>query len=103
MAEFNRVTVPKLPYGFVDRSYHNDVSPHYEKEWGEYRIDIWINYDDPEEREVPEQYSVCIAKGHESEYEEEVMFSIEDFSEAAMKEVAKRIFTEVFRLMRKYR
>jgi len=102
MATFNQVTVPKLPYGFVDRSWHNDVCPHYEKEWNGHIIDIWVNYDDLDEREVLEQYLIDIRKETEQETIEQVSFNSEDFSDKAMKEVSRRIFTEVFRLMKKY-
>lgn len=43
---FAGTTVPKLPPGFVDRSWRNDICSHWEKDWNGYTIEIWIDYSD---------------------------------------------------------
>ena len=57
---FEGTTIPKLPEGFVDCSWHNDICSHFEKKFNDYIIKIWIAQDDPEKRELIHQYMVCI-------------------------------------------
>ena len=95
---FKGTTIPKLPEGFVNMSYGNDVCAHYEKEWGMYIIEVWVNYDDPERREVPEQYMIGIKEIFESEFIEYMYFETDDIINAA-----RLIYIEAFRLMKKYR
>ena len=96
------VTKPVLPEGFVDRSYGNDVCPHWEKEWNGFILEVWIERDKPEEREAVHQYLVCIRKPTESEFEEGVEFSINDVSEEGLRIAALRIKRELWKLMKKY-
>jgi hypothetical protein len=95
---FKGTTIPKLPEGFIDYSYRNDVCAHYEKEWCKYIIEVWINYDNPERRETPEQYMVGIKEIFESEFIEHVEFDEPDIDLAA-----RRIYIETFKLMKKYK
>ena len=99
---FKGTTKPDLPDGFVDRSYGNDVCSHFEKEWKEYTIDVWINYDDIKLREYPHQYMVSIRKKEESEIEDGVEFSLNDFSAEGLRIASVRIKKEVWKLMKKY-
>lgn len=48
--DFDLATLPALPEGFVDHSWHNDVCPcfRYEK----LRLTLWIDYADPAKREL---------------------------------------------------
>jgi len=44
--------IPQLPDGFVDVSWHNNVSPSFEKKLNdEYSITLWVNYADESKRE----------------------------------------------------
>jgi len=97
-----KTTIPKLPAGFKDCSWHNDICPHYEKEWNDYIIDIWINFDDKELREIEYQYTIGIREKEECEYLESIDFSIEDFTEKALNEVSIRMKYYVYKLMKKY-
>jgi hypothetical protein len=50
-----------LPEGWVDTSWHNDVSPSFEKQFGEVTYKLWCDYPDPDRREVGgEQFTVCV-------------------------------------------
>jgi hypothetical protein len=50
-ASFDYV-IPQLPDGFVDVSWHNNVSPSFEKKLNdEYSITLWVNYADESKRE----------------------------------------------------
>jgi hypothetical protein len=99
---FKGTTIPKLPPGFVDCSYGNDVCSHFEREWCGYIIEIWIEYDDKARRESLFQYAVVIRKPEECEFEEMVEFNGEDFTEAGLRAIGLKIHREVFKLMRKY-
>lgn len=41
-----------FPDGWIDTSWHNDVSPSFEKQLGDITYKIWCDYKDPEKREV---------------------------------------------------
>ena len=99
---FKGTTVPKLPAGFVDLSYINNVCSHWEKQWNEYIIEIWIAHDDIDRREALFQYSICIRKENECEFEELIEFNVEDFTEEGMKEASRKIYKAVWKLMKKY-
>lgn len=99
---FKGTTIPKLPVGFTDESWHNDVCSHFEKRWNRFIIEIWIAQDNPAERECAHQYLIAIKEPEECEFEEFVEFSKEDFSEDGLAEVSRRIWKEVYRLMKKY-
>jgi hypothetical protein len=50
-----------LPAGWVDVSWHNDVSPSFVKQFGEVAYKLWCDYSDPDRREVGgEQFTVCV-------------------------------------------
>lgn len=99
---FKGTTKPDLPSGFVDCSYGNDVCSHWEKEWNGYVLEIWIDYDAPEKRESIHQYTVCIRKPEESEFEDFAEFSLNDFTEEGLREASRRIKKELWKLMKKY-
>ena len=94
---FPGTTIPNLPAGFVDRSWGNDVCSHYEKEWNGFIIEVWINYDDPDRREVPEQYMIGIKFPEESEFIEYTSFDLSPIEKAE-----RKIHNEVYKLMKKY-
>lgn len=100
---FAGTTVPKLPEGFVDCSYKNDVCSHFEKEWNRYIIEIWIEHDDPAMRESIHQYAVILRDEEECEHEEIVEFTVNDFSAETLQQVSRRLRNEVYKLMKKYR
>lgn len=100
---FPGTTIPKLPVGFINCSYSNDVCSHFEKKFNDYIIEIWIAQDDPEKREAVHQYMVCIKNDDECEALEFVEFSKEDFSAEGLQDVSKRLWLEVYRLMKKYK
>lgn len=54
-----------------------------------FTIEIWINYDDPARREIPDQYSIGIRPDDTGDFEERCSFSKEDFSEEALKNVSE--------------
>jgi hypothetical protein len=99
---FNKTTIPKLPAGFVDCSYHNDVCSHFEKEWNGFILEVWIERDREEDREAVQQYLVCIRKPEESEFEAGVEFSINDISEEGLMKASIRIRRELYKLMKQY-
>jgi len=44
--------IPKLPDGFVDVSWHNNVSPSFEKNLNDdYSVTLWVDYSDASRRE----------------------------------------------------
>ena len=50
-----------LPDGWMDTSWHNDVSPSFEKQLGDTTYRIWCDYKDPEKREVGgKQFTVYV-------------------------------------------
>lgn len=99
---FCGTTIPKLPEGFVDASWNNDVCSHYEKEWNGFIIEIWIERDNPERREAIHQYMIAIRKEEESEHIEYIEFTENDFTAEGLYKVSRRIWKEVYRLMLKY-
>ena len=99
---FAGTTIPKLPPGFKDASWGNDTCSHYEKEWNGYIIQIWIERDNPAMREAVHQYMIDIREPEWSEPLEYVEFTKDDFSAEAMREVSRRIWKEVYKLMKKY-
>ena len=99
---FPGTTIPKLPEGFIDCSYGNDICTHYEKEWCGNIIEIWIAQDNPDRRECEHQYMVMIREPEESEAIEFIEFSKEDFSAEGLNEVSRRLKREVYKLMKKY-
>ncbi len=45
----------KIPNDFMDVSWHNDISPSFEKILSnKYIIMLWVNYSDPDDREISE-------------------------------------------------
>ena len=57
-----------LPDGWIDSSWHNDVSPSFEKQLGDITYKIWCDYKDPEKREVGgKQFTVAIYDQNEFE------------------------------------
>ncbi|MCA1404675.1 hypothetical protein I6F26_10260 [Ensifer sp. IC3342] len=50
--DFDPATLPAIPAGFVDSSWHNDVCPSFLDE--QRRLQVFIDYADPGEREFPE-------------------------------------------------
>ena len=58
-----------LPNGWVDASWHNDVSPSFEKQIGDITYKIWCDFKDPNKREVGgKQFTV--ATYDQNEFEE---------------------------------
>lgn len=100
---FHKTTVPKLPEGFKDATYQNDICIHYEKLWNSYIVEVWIAEDNPERRENIHQYMVSIREPFESEHIEYIEFSIEDFSQEGLRIASRRIHNEVYKLMKKYK
>lgn len=57
-----------LPEGWIDTSWHNDVSPSFEKQFGDVTYKIWCDYKDPDRREVGgEQFTACFSVDIENE------------------------------------
>lgn len=57
-----------LPDGWVDTSWHNDVSPSFEKKLGDITYRIWCDYKDPDRREVGgKQFTVATYDSNEFE------------------------------------
>ena len=58
-----------IPEGWVDTSWHNDVSPSIEKQIGDIKYKIWCDFKDPNKREVGgKQFTV--ATYDQNEFEE---------------------------------
>jgi len=58
-----------IPDGWVDSSWHNDVSPSIEKQVGDIKYRIWCDYQNPDKREVGgKQFTV--ATYDQNEFEE---------------------------------
>lgn len=44
--------IPTLPQGFIDTSWHNDVSPKFERKYNEtHSVVFWVDYSDESRRE----------------------------------------------------
>jgi hypothetical protein len=57
-----------LPDGWIDSSWHNDVSPSFEKQLGDIKYKIWCDYKDPDRREVGgKQFTVATYDSNEFE------------------------------------
>jgi hypothetical protein len=70
-----RIEFPKyddvlmLSNDWIDSSWHNDVSPSFEKQIGEIKYKIWCDFKDPDRREVGgKQFTVTFYD--KSEFEE---------------------------------
>ena len=61
-----------LPEGFIDTSWHNDVSPSFTRD----NLLIWIDYKEPSDREFPEtkRFTLCLLDP-EGEYEKTLAHS----------------------------
>jgi len=58
-----------IPEGWVDASWHNDVSPSFEKRMGDVTYKIWCDFKNPDRREVGgKQFTV--ATYDQNEFEE---------------------------------
>jgi hypothetical protein len=58
-----------LPNGWVDSSWHNDVSPSIEKQVGDIKYKIWCDFKDPDKREVGgKQFTVATYDSNEFEH-----------------------------------
>lgn len=57
-----------LPTGWTDTSWHNDVSPSFEKKLGDITYKIWCDFKDPDSREVGgKQFTVSVYVNNEFE------------------------------------
>jgi hypothetical protein len=57
-----------FPEGWVDTSWHNDVSPSFQKQFGDITYRIWCDYKDPDRREVGgKQFTVATYDSNELE------------------------------------
>lgn len=58
-----------IPEGWTDSSWHNDVSPSIEKQFGDIKYRIWCDFADPERREVGgKQFVVATYDSNEFEH-----------------------------------
>jgi hypothetical protein len=69
-----RIEFPKyddvlmLSNDWIDSSWHNDVSPSFEKQIGEIKYKIWCDFKDPDRREVGgKQFTVAVYDQNEFE------------------------------------
>jgi hypothetical protein len=57
-----------LPDGWLDTSWHNDVSPSIEKQIGDIKYKIWCDFKDPNKREAGgKQFTVATYDSNEFE------------------------------------
>jgi hypothetical protein len=57
-----------LPDGWIDTSWHNDVSPSFQKQFGDITYRIWCDYKDSDRREVGgKQFTVATYDSNEFE------------------------------------
>ena len=70
MAEFPKYDdTLTLPADWQDVSWHNDVSPSFEKQIGDIRYKIWCDFKDPNRREVGgKQFNVATYDSNEFEH-----------------------------------
>ena len=62
-----------IPDGWTDSSWHNDVSPSIEKQFGDIKYRIWCDFADPERREVGgKQFVVATYDSNEFEHLQEL-------------------------------
>ena len=60
--------VLEFPQGWTDSSWHNDVSPSFEKQFGDIKYKIWCDFKDPDRREVGgKQFTVAVYDQNEFE------------------------------------
>jgi hypothetical protein len=50
--DYDVSTLPVIPAGFVDESWHNEACPRFDHP--ALRLSLWIDYADPAQRELPE-------------------------------------------------
>jgi hypothetical protein len=69
-----RIEFPKyddvlmLSNDWIDSSWHNDVSPSFEKQIGDIKYKIWCDFKDPDRREVGgKQFTVAVYDQNEFE------------------------------------
>ena len=43
-------TMPEIPAGFIDTSWHNDMCPSFE--WEHAHLSLWVDFPDPETRDL---------------------------------------------------
>lgn len=64
--DFQPEDLPAMPEGFIDSSWHNDVSPSFENY--DLLIRIWVDYKDPELRETgAEGTRFCLCRLYDDE------------------------------------
>jgi hypothetical protein len=56
--------IPTLPAGFIDCSWHNNVSPSFERKYNETEfVTLWVDYANPKRRECGgKQFTLTILK-----------------------------------------
>lgn len=64
--------MPRLPAGFVDQSYRNDVCPHFDNDAA--RIAVWIDHPDRALREYPECKRFTVHSIDADGYVQEMLF-----------------------------
>ena len=86
--------IPQLPDGFVDTSWHNNVSPSFAYEVNDtHSITLWVDYLDPERREVGgKQFLVCTHMTEDAGDDHQLIIETDSMPEAL--EVIKTLIQE---------
>ena len=61
-SNFGIASLPSIPEGFVDASWHNDMCPSFVNEAANLRL--WVDYENPADREDPSlpRFMLCTAE-----------------------------------------
>jgi hypothetical protein len=77
--DFDPATMPAIPKGFEDTSWHNDSAPSFLSK--RLMLRIFVDYADPEQREIPETKRFSLSVHSEEHSEGETLVESDDFAD----------------------
>jgi hypothetical protein len=87
--------IPQLPQGFIDMSWHNDVSPKFERKYGEsHCVTLWIDYANEDRRECGGNQFILTIQPDDSENYDDIIFLLETNSWNEMFNRVNELFNE---------
>jgi hypothetical protein len=87
--------IPALPNGFVDMSWHNDVSPKFERKYNETDyVTLWVDYADENRRECGGRQFNLTLQPNDGENNEDIIYLLETDSWDEMLNKVNELFNE---------
>ena len=87
--------IPPLPDGFIDNSWHNDVSPKFERKYNETGyITLWVDYADENCRECGGRQFNLTLQPNDGENLEDIIYLLETDSWDEMLNKVNELFSE---------